>query len=114
MIPSGIPVPGRVFYVIYFRDKANFPPLYVAADGSVLNPNLTVAVSAIHGLRVPRSEVPPPVLKAIPEHAPGAEVDYVNKELWGSLVVYVVTFKDQTHNPKLLLAADGTVMEETQ
>ena len=36
---------GRVVYKIYFRDKDLFPPLYVAPDGSVLNPDLTVAVS---------------------------------------------------------------------
>jgi len=29
---------GRVVYKIYFRDSEIFPPLYVAPDGSVLNP----------------------------------------------------------------------------
>src|SRR5438552_10968949 len=37
---------GRVFYKILFRDERNYPPLYVGADGSVLNPDLTVAVPA--------------------------------------------------------------------
>ena len=40
---------GRVVYKIYFRDPDVFPPLFVAPDGSVLNYDLTVAVSAVRG-----------------------------------------------------------------
>ena len=103
---------GRVVYKIYFRDKDVFPPLSVAPDGSVLNPDLTVAVSAVHGTRVKPAEVPARVSKAIPEHAPSGEVAYINKETWGSRTVYIVTFKDEAHNPKLFIAEDGTVVEE--
>jgi hypothetical protein len=105
---------GRVVYKIYFRDSDTFPPLFVAPDGSVLNADLTVAVSAAHGTRVKPEDVPPRVMKAIPERAPAAEVAYINKEGWGDHVVYVVTFKDEAHNPRLLLAEDGTVVQETQ
>jgi hypothetical protein len=105
---------GRVVYKVYFRDPEIFPTLYVAPDGSVLNPDLTVAVSAQQGVRVKLADVPVKVMKAIPKNAPNAEVAYVNKELWGEKPVYVITFKDEAHNPKLLLAADGTVMDETQ
>ncbi|MGO8925993.1 MAG: hypothetical protein ACLQU3_03725 [Limisphaerales bacterium] len=104
---------GRVVYKIYFRDSSVFPPMFVAPDGSVLNPDLTVAVSAAHGTRVKRGDVPPRVMKAIPERTPAAEVAYIDKENWGDRVVYVVTFKDEAHNPRLLLAEDGTVVEET-
>ena len=105
---------GRVVYKIYFRDSEIFPPMYVAPDGSVLNPDLTVAVMARPGTRVKPADVPPSVKKAIPEHAPAAEVAYISKESWGTRVVYVVTFKDAAHNPKLLLGEDGTVLDETQ
>ncbi|PWU09237.1 MAG: hypothetical protein C5B50_27945 [Verrucomicrobia bacterium] len=37
---------GHTVYVIFFQQGLIFPPLYVAPDGSVLNPNLTVAVAA--------------------------------------------------------------------
>jgi hypothetical protein len=104
---------GRVVYRIYFRDRQVHPPLVVAPDGSVLNADLTVAVSAMHGIRVKPAEVPAKVMKVIPERAPAAEVAYVNKETWGGRVVYVVTFKDEAHNPKLLVAEDGTAVEET-
>jgi hypothetical protein len=103
---------GRVIYKIYFRDSDVYPTLYVAPDGSVLNPDLTVAVSAGHGMRVRPSEVPPRVKKAIPERAPSGEVAYINQETWGGRTVYVVTFKDDAHNPRLLLAEDGTVVDE--
>src|SRR5262244_1574702 len=37
---------GQVVYKIYFSEGQIFPPLYVAADGSVLHPDLRVAVPA--------------------------------------------------------------------
>ena len=63
---------GRVIYKIYFRDSVGYPPMYVAPDGSVLNPDLTVAVSAGLGTRVKPADVPPKVMKVIPEHAPSS------------------------------------------
>jgi hypothetical protein len=104
---------GRVVYKIYFRDSEVFPPIFVAPDGSVLNPDLTVAVSAARGMRVKLDDLPPRVKKAIPDRAPVAEVAYINKEGWGDHVVYVVTFKDEAHYPRLLLSEDGVVVEET-
>jgi len=105
---------GRVVYKIYFRDSEIFPTLYVAPDGSVLNPDLTVAVSAQQGTRVKPADVPDKVKKAVQDRASAADVAYVNKEAWGGRVVYVVTFKDEAHNPKLLLGEDGTLLDETQ
>ena len=105
---------GRVVYKVYFRDSKNFPTLYVAPDGSVLNPDLTVAVSAAQGTRVKPTEVPASVTKTISARAASAEVAYINKESWGNKVVYVVTFKDEAHNPKLLIGEDGAIVEETQ
>ena len=104
---------GRVIYRIYFRDKDIYPPLVVAPDGSVLNADLTVAVNAAHGTRIKLAEVPANVMKVIPERAPAAEVAYINMETWGGRVVYVVTFRDEAHNPRLLIASDGTPVEET-
>ena len=104
---------GHVVYKIYFKDKDIYPPLFVAPDGSVLNHDLTIAVSAVRGTRVPLAEVPAKVMKVIPERAPSADVAYINKETWGDRVVYIVTFKDEAHNPKLFVAADGTVVEES-
>src|ERR1035437_1864766 len=71
---------GRVVYKIYFRDNEVYPTMYVAPDGSVLNPDLTVAVSAAHGMRVRPTEVPPKITKVISERAPSGEVAYIRSE----------------------------------
>ena len=105
---------GHVVYKVYFRDSEVFPPIFVAPDGSVLNPDLTVAVKARPGTRVKHADLPPGVKEAIPKRASAAEVAYVTKESWGERTVYVVTFKDETHNPRLLLGEDGTVLDEAQ
>jgi hypothetical protein len=103
---------GHVVYKVYFRDHDVYPPLFVAPDGSVLNANLTVAVAAFNGLRIKLGEVPPTVMKVIPERAPAAEIAYVTLETWGGRAVYVVTFKDEAHNPRLLIASDGSIVDE--
>jgi len=105
---------GRVVYKIYFRDNVGYPPMYIAPDGSVLHPDLTVAVAAGRGTRVRPADVPEKVMKVIPERAPSSVVAYINKETWGGRIVYVVSFKDEAHNPKLLIAEDGTVVDEAQ
>ena len=105
---------GRVVYKIYFRDYELFPPLDVAPDGSVLNPDLTIAVKAVDGTRVKAADVPAKVMQAIPGRAPVSAIAYVNKESWGGRVVYVVTFKDQAHYPKLLIGEDGAFLDENQ
>jgi hypothetical protein len=105
---------GRVVYKVYFRDSELFPTMYIAPDGSVLNPDLTVAVNARPGTRVKITEVPASVKEAIPKRAPAGEVAFISKESWGGRTVYVVTFKDEVHTPRLLLGEDGTVLDETQ
>jgi len=105
---------GQVVYKVYFRESDLFPPMYIAPDGSMLNPDLTVAVSARTGTRVKPEDVPPKVKKAIPEKAHSSEVAYINKEMWGERTIYVVTFKDEAHNPKLLLDEEGVVVHEAQ
>jgi hypothetical protein len=105
---------GRVVYKIYFRDPDIFPPLFVAPDGSVLNPDLTVAVSAAHGTRVKPADVPPKVMKVIEEHQPTAGFTAIHKETWGDRVVYIVSFKDEAHYPKIFITSEGVLTSETQ
>jgi len=105
---------GHVVYKITFRDPEVFPTMYVAPDGSVLNPDLTIAVNARQGTRVKTSEVPAPVKKVIEDKGPPAGASIINKETWGDRTVYIITFKDEAHYPKMFIAADGTVLEEGQ
>jgi hypothetical protein len=105
---------GHVVYKIYFRDPDVFPPLYVAPDGSVLNPDLTVAVSAgSYGMHVKASEVPRVVMKVIEEHGPLSGYSSISKEKWGDRTIYVVDFKDPAHNPRMFVSADGMIVEES-
>jgi hypothetical protein len=105
---------GRVVYKIYFRDPDIFPPLFVAPDGSVLNPDLTIAVSAVPGTRLKHSEVPTKVMKVIEEHGPAAGSSSITKEKWGDRVVYVVDYKDVAHFPRIFISEDGTIVQEAQ
>jgi hypothetical protein len=109
----------RVYYKVLFRESAIYPPLLIAPDGSVLNPDLTVAIPAtreatggIGGatLAVTLNDLPANALKAIQEKASIAEITGINKEIWGTHVVYVVTFRDSVRNPRLFVVADGTVL----
>jgi hypothetical protein len=116
---------GRPVYVIEFENSPLYPePLYVAPDGSVLNPDLTVAMGAAQGpggstsggaaTGLGLADLPAPVLNVLPNVAPGAVVSSISKELWGDKSVYVLTFKDEAHHPRLFIASDGTVMKGGQ
>jgi len=109
-------------YKIVFRNQAAFPPMFVAADGSLLRPDLTVAVGApmdtfgvvsagpVTGVKL--NELPQPSIKAIHDRAPDAQIAYINKETWGNRIVYVVTFVDPAHHPRLYVTAEGKILNE--
>lgn len=111
---------GRTVYKILFKNWELYPPLIVAPDGSVLNPDLTVAIAApldyigiattgpVVGIK--RDDLPAPVMKSIQEHAPTKEISLINKEMWNDKEVFIITFKDPQHNPSLYVYADGTVI----
>jgi hypothetical protein len=112
--------PERVYYKILFRASRRYPPLYVAPDGSVLNPDLTVALHAAQDssgalvaapVVVNPESLPPNVTKAIRERAPNAEIALVSREAVGNQVVYVVSFKEPRQHPKLMVFSDGTVLD---
>ncbi len=110
---------GRVYYVVSFRDSEAFPPLYIASDGSVLKPDLSVLLAAPKefsgastSLLTPK-DLPPEVLRAVQAQAPGAEVASIYKEVWGEHIMYVVSFKDEAHHPKLHITAEGTAVYST-
>jgi hypothetical protein len=97
--------------------------MYVAADGSLLDPDLNVLIAAAPPEKVSvatgapvttlmLSELPPPVLKSIQLHAPDAEVANVSKETHRDETTYFITFKDRMHAP-IHISADGTLLTDS-
>lgn len=117
----------RMVYRVIFENQERFAPLYIAPDGSVLNPDLTVVIAAPHEAvatktagpseRLTLEDLPPQVVKAMQGQAPDAEVDTVVRETRGEKktrseqVIYHITFKDRKH-PPLDLGPDGTILHE--
>lgn len=107
-------------YVFYFQNTAVFPPLYVASDGSVLTPDLQVAVGATRdtieastahvssGIKF--DTLPVDVVNTIRTQAPTGEVDSVQRINAGSDTFYDVFFKDPAHHPRLLISEEGRVV----
>lgn len=114
---------GQTIYIIYFENQDIYPPLYVGRDGSVLNPDLTVAVHApqykaaalganLGTTTVKLTELPAKVLDVVHAQASHSEVSSIDKATWGNRVVYIIIFKDELHNPRLYVEADGTLLKE--
>lgn len=100
---------GHVVYKIRFKDAADYPPLFVASDGSVLNPDMTVAVPAPLGpTTIKFADLPLSALRVVRERAPDAEVAKVNVETWGDHTIYIISFVKDLKYPKLYVVADGT------
>jgi hypothetical protein len=110
----------RVYYRILFRESAIYPPLLVASDGSVLNPDLTVAIPATRdatggialepSVPVTFNDLPPNVARLFRGRGLVADIAGINKEIWGTHVIYVVSFKDPDQNPTLYVVANGTIL----
>jgi hypothetical protein len=110
-------------YKILFEPPALYSPLYVAADGSVLNPDLSVAMGApsdefdtLSGAETSTSNLqdflPPQVLDALRNRAPLKEIVRVSRQPWGERSLYVVTFQDQKVYPTLYVTSEGTVLSD--
>jgi hypothetical protein len=112
---------GGKFYRVYFEWYEVNPPLYVAADGSVLNYDLTVAIPApvdsggvllsqpVSGLKI--SELPPEVVQTLQARADGADIQSITKEVRAGGTVYVIKFRDH-RLPELYIASEGGVVKE--
>jgi hypothetical protein len=55
-------------------------------------------------------DLPPDVVLTIRHQAPTAEVESVSRLTSEGDVFYNVTFKDQSHHPKLLIRDDGKLV----
>jgi hypothetical protein len=114
-------ISGDVVYEVDFVNDVLYPPLFVAADGAVLNPDMTVAVgtaddtigvskgAARAGLKP--GDLPKQVMQKIQEKAPTNEIAFATKEVRGDREVYIIDFKDPIKNPPLEISDDGTILQ---
>ena len=110
---------GRIVYQIYFSNRGLLPPMFVAPDGSLLDPQLRVEIGAaqepasivtgVSATGLSLSDLPPAAVKAIQHAAPDAEVGSISKQVHADQTTYLVSFKAKMH-PALKVAADGTVL----
>jgi hypothetical protein len=107
-----------VFYKVSFKQRVVYPPLYIREDGSVLHPDLTLAVQAppppVSGATTDLKlhDLPPLVQKALQDHAPDAEIARIDKEISGEHPLYAISFKHKERQCKLFITSDGTVLVE--
>jgi hypothetical protein len=112
---------NATYYEVTFRNPDVNPPLYLAADGSVLSPDLQVVVGAtedtieastgsgVSSLKF--DDLPINVVQTIRHSAPTAEVNSVTRLNSGGDVYYDVTFKDPGNHPRLLIRDDGRLVK---
>jgi hypothetical protein len=115
---------GREVYTVLFMPNLALPPLHMARDGSIINPNLTYAVGGPaesggvlsgHGTsELKLTDLPGPAMRALQEGAAGSTVSAIEKQTWGDRVVYVVTIKKEDKTTKTYITADGVVLKEPQ
>ena len=111
----------RIIYRVHFENSNLFKALNIAPDGSLLDPDLVMAIgapkdhwsvasgSAAGGTTL--NDLPAAAVKAVQSHAADAQVDSVLREVSGNQITYLVTFKDRAH-PPLHITADGTILAD--
>jgi uncharacterized membrane protein YkoI len=58
------------------------------------------------------NKLPPDVQRAVKSHAPKAEIASVNETKRNGITVYEVEFADPGTNPKMVFAADGSIIRD--
>ena len=110
-------------YRINFRFPTEYPSLWIAQDGSVLDTNLNVEVGAAQGpggslnggaaSGLTPQDLPLAVVNAVQERASGAAIAHISRQTWGEREVYSISFTDPLNHPKLYIASDGTILKDT-
>jgi uncharacterized membrane protein YkoI len=114
---------GRTVYIIEFSDPGTNPKMMFAADGTIIRDD-TAALGAagkasmeMKGSASTKSQLsalPEPVRKTVQKRVGDAEIASVTKQDDNGRVIYEIEFKDTGKNPKMKVAADGSVVEGLQ
>jgi uncharacterized membrane protein YkoI len=115
---------GMVHYEISFEEPGKNPSVVVAADGRLINTDMTTAKGAPGSLErvfkgtgatgTKLSALPEKVQKTIQRDAPNAEIADINRKEKDGLVFYEVEFKDKGKNPTMQVCEDGTLLQSLQ
>src|SRR5215471_20739529 len=87
--------------------KTNLIPL-IAAAGLLVGCN-----RSIQGASQQFNSLPPEVQKAIRSQAPNAEIANISQKTENGMQVYEVDFREPDANPKLMVSADGKILNST-
>jgi hypothetical protein len=113
-------ISGEWVYDVEFSNPEIYPPLYIAKDGAVLGPDFSVAVPAAPATvaantsgAITLNDLPPPVLQALRDQPTGSHITSMEKDVWGSRIVYIIGFENPAEYPKLYISAEGVVLKES-
>src|SRR5688572_17319827 len=114
---------GVTVYEVEFTDPGRNPKMIFAADGSIIRDD-TAALGAsgqasleMKGSATAKSQLsalPEPVRKTVQKQVGNAEIADISKHNDNDRVIYEIEFKDAGKNPKIRVAADGTIVETLQ
>jgi uncharacterized membrane protein YkoI len=113
---------GRLTYKIKFQDEGLNPALWVTADGNVLKSDISrdkafgatgagSETSSGSARNLKFTELPAAVQKTVREQEPTAAISDIDKRTKDGQVVYEISFKEKGVNPKITVAADGTLIK---
>ena len=115
---------GTVLYEISFEEPGKNPSVVVAADGRLINTDMSTAKGAPGTMErvfkgtgatgTKLSALPENVQRTIQKHAPDAEIVDINRKDKDGLVFYEVEFKDKGKNPTIQVAENGTLLQDLQ
>jgi hypothetical protein len=118
-IQTGSMANGPIYIVNFARE---LPPLWVAKDGSVLNPDLSTAVGSTEDTLsflagrgssdLNLTDLPEPVLQNLKTNAADLKITDIDKEVWGDRTMYRVTFSDPDRHPAVYISADGKTLDK--
>jgi uncharacterized membrane protein YkoI len=115
---------GAPVYEIEFREPGKNPKMVVAADGRVMDTDMTTAKGApgpLTRLTTGKGEVgtkfsslPARVQKTLKSRVPEGQIADISRHENAGRVIYEFEFQDKGKNPTLKIAEDGTVVQDLQ
>jgi uncharacterized membrane protein YkoI len=119
---SSTTVNGMQAYEVQFRNPdGSSPKVVVAANGDLVNSELTTRAGKIEraltptgSVGTPFSALPEAAQKTIKAQAPNATIAGISRHDENGRVIYEVEFQESGKNPTIRVAEDGTLVQSLQ